>query len=88
MAMPVNIPPEFERFVQNAVTSGTFRDEAEVISEALRLLQERERRLEYLRQQIHPALERLDRGERIELNDETLDQFFERIELRGQDQHQ
>lgn len=83
--MAADIPPEFERFIQNAITSGTYRDETEVISEALRLLQEREHRLEQLRQEIRPALERLDRGEGIELNDDSLEQFFEGIEERGRD---
>lgn len=83
--MAVDIPPEFEQFVQNAITSGMFRDEGEVIRQALHLLQQREHRLEQLRQEIQPALERLDRGEGIELDDDSLDQFFNDIEKRGRD---
>ena len=51
-----------EQFVHNAITSGMFRDEGEVIRQALHLLQQHDTG-EQLRQEIQPALERLDRGE-------------------------
>lgn len=45
--------------------------------------QERERRRDELRREIAPALVRLDRGEGIELDDDSLDAFFEDIKSRG-----
>jgi len=62
------------------IGSGAFPTEAAVVGEALRLLQER---LDRLRQELQPALDRLDRGEGIELDDQSLDAFFEDIRARG-----
>ena len=47
--MTVQIPTDFESFVQNIIARGSFQTETQVVGEALRLLQEQERRLEKLR---------------------------------------
>lgn len=83
--MTVEIPPELEQFVRNVVDRGIFNSESEVIGEALRLLQERQGRLEQLREEIKPALERLDRGEGIQLDDDSLGEFFDDVKARGRD---
>jgi antitoxin ParD1/3/4 len=62
-AMTVEIPAEFSQFVEQVISRGSFASETEVIGAGLRLLQERERKLEALRAEILPALESLDRGE-------------------------
>jgi len=41
--MNVSVTPEMETFVSDAVQSGRYRSASEVIQEALRLLEERER---------------------------------------------
>jgi len=64
--------------------AGGYKSEAEVVAEALRLLQQRQRQIEELRREIQPALDRLDRGEGIELDDEGLDAFFEDVKTRSQ----
>lgn len=61
--MTVDIPAEFSDFVQNIISRGSFASEADVVGAGLRLLAERERKLELLRAEILPALESLDRGE-------------------------
>jgi len=81
--MTTEIPPEYQQFVQNMIGSGAFPTEAAVVGEALRLLQERERRLAELREELRPALESLDRGEGIDLDDDSLAGFFEDIRTRG-----
>jgi putative addiction module CopG family antidote len=81
--MTIEIPSEYQQFVREMIGSGTYHTEAEVVGEALQLLKDRQERLEHLRQDIQPALERLDRGEGIELDDQSLDQFFEDIKTRG-----
>jgi Arc/MetJ-type ribon-helix-helix transcriptional regulator len=82
--MTTEIPPEYQPFVQHLVGSGAFPTEAAVVGEALRLLHER--RLAELREELRPALEALDRGEGIELDDDSLDDFFEDIKTRGNEQ--
>jgi antitoxin ParD1/3/4 len=81
--MGVDIPAEFQQFVESAIQSGSFHNESEVIGEALRLLQKRQSYIQHLREQIEPALGQLDRGEGVELDDESLDTFFDDIKSRG-----
>ena len=44
---------------------------------------ERKQRIEKLRKELEPALERLDRGEGIELDEESLGPFLEEIKAEG-----
>jgi antitoxin ParD1/3/4 len=81
--MTVEIPPDLQQFVDQIIGAGGYKSEAEVVGQALRLLQQRQRRLEELRREIQPALDRLDRGEGIELDDEGLDAFFEDVKTRS-----
>jgi antitoxin ParD1/3/4 len=74
--MILSMPPELDAFVHQAVATGVYESEEAVVVAGLRLLQERERRLEELRAELRPALEELDRGERIPLD-------FEEIKARG-----
>lgn len=65
--MNVSLPPELEQFVHAKVKSGQYLSASDVIQEALRLLEERDRlqeiRLEILRQEIAIGIEQSDRGE-------------------------
>lgn len=82
--MSVEIPADLQQFVHNAIDSGGFKDEAEVVGSAIRLLQERQRRIEEFRREIQPALEELDRGEGIKIeSEEELRLFFDDIQQRG-----
>jgi len=82
--MTVEIPSELQPFVDQIIHSGSYNSEAEVVGSALRLLRERQARIEELRQKIQPALDQLDRGEGIELkNEDELRLFFEDIKERG-----
>ena len=56
--MTVEIPSDCQQFVHAVIDAGSYKNEAEVISDALRLLQARRRRIEELRREIQPALER------------------------------
>jgi len=80
--MSTTIPPEFEDFVTHELAAGNYQTPEEVVSEGLRLL--RERKLYELRKDIGAAMEQLERGEGIDLEDEeSLDGFFEDIKRRG-----
>jgi antitoxin ParD1/3/4 len=84
--MTIEIPADLQQFVHTVIDAGSYKDETEVVGEALRLLQERQRRIEELRREIQPALDQLDRGEGIEIKDEEeLRLFFEDIKKRGRE---
>ncbi|MBN2577391.1 MAG: type II toxin-antitoxin system ParD family antitoxin [Pirellulales bacterium] len=61
--MTVSMPPDLDAFIHQAVATGMYESEEAVIVAGLRLLQDRSRRLEELRDELRPALEELDRGE-------------------------
>jgi antitoxin ParD1/3/4 len=70
--MATAFPPEIEQFVREEVASGKYRSEEEVVCAGLRLLREREARLQALRNDVLPALEQLDRGEGQPLDAESI----------------
>jgi antitoxin ParD1/3/4 len=74
--MTLSMPPDLDAFVHRAIATGVYESEEAVVVAGLRLLQERERHLEELREELRPALESLDRGEGIPL-------VFEDIKIRG-----
>jgi antitoxin ParD1/3/4 len=65
--MNVSLTPELEQFVQSKVKSGRYLSASEVIREALRLLEERDRlyqaRLADLQKEITIGIESAERGE-------------------------
>ena len=83
--MTVEIPPDLQQFVHQVIDNGSFKSETEVVGQALRLLQQRQQKIEELRREIQPALDQLDRGEGIELDEEGLSLFFEDIKKRGRE---
>lgn len=50
--MNITLKSEIEQFIQAQIASGRFASAEDVINEAFKLLQERERRIEELRQKI------------------------------------
>lgn len=69
--MSVTIPAKLAEFVSGIVASGRFQSEEDVVAEALRLLQDRERKLQALREDIRVGIEELNRGEGapLDIND-------------------
>jgi putative addiction module CopG family antidote len=57
------LPADLEHFIHQELARGKYPSEADLVTEAVRLLRERERRLEELRKELQPALEALDRGD-------------------------
>ncbi len=57
--MYIQIKPELEQFIQAQIASGIFTNADDVINEAFKLLQEREQRLEELRQKIAVGTEQI-----------------------------
>ncbi|MBN3884621.1 MAG: type II toxin-antitoxin system ParD family antitoxin [Nostoc sp.] len=61
--MYIQIKPELEQFIQAQLASGRFTNADDVINEAFKLLQEREQRLEELRQKIAVGTEQIAKGQ-------------------------
>ena len=76
--MPITIPQELQDFVSRSVASGRFRSEEEAVQEGLKLLRDREDRLEALRADLQIGIDQLDAGLQ-----QTLD--VEAIKQRGQE---
>ena len=66
----VSLTPDLSRFVEDRLRSGRYQTASEVVREALRLLEARERAsaadLEELRREIAVGMAQLRRGERVE----------------------
>lgn len=74
--MDISLSPSLEHFVQEKIENGGYQSANEVISDALRLLQERERPreelIEQLRKEIGIGLEQADSGETAPLDVEFI----------------
>ena len=60
--MNVSLTPQLEDFVKDKVKSGRYHSASEVVREALRMLEERDRRLVELRKEIAIGLEDIEAG--------------------------
>ncbi len=82
-------PPELDQIVQQELAAGSYRSEDELLLEAVRLLHQREQDLRDFKAQLQGRLERLDRGEGIEIEDEeALRAFFDDVQARGQQRYE
>ena len=82
--LSISVPADLARFVEQSLASGRYGSTTDVVIDGLTLLKERERCRDELRSEIMPSLERLDRGEGIDLaSDDDLDRFFDEINSRG-----
>jgi antitoxin ParD1/3/4 len=61
MTMNINLSPQLEELIRNKVSSGFYSSASEVVREALRMMEERDRmkaiKFEQLRQDIHEGME-------------------------------
>lgn len=81
--MTIDVPDDIAQFIRDSISSGNFHSESDVVTAALRVFRNRETRRAQLQQEIQPAIDRLDRGEGIVLDDESLPAFFDDIIARG-----
>ena len=83
--MSIDLPEEFANFVEQEVASGRFESATDVICHSLKLLREREQRLEELRRELQIGIDQIERGEYVEISTpEELDEFFADIERRAE----
>jgi antitoxin ParD1/3/4 len=78
--MNVVLDSKTEELVRRKLETGRFRDESEVVQEAVRLLDERDRRMQQLRDDIAIGREQAQRGQLIDWTPEFLDQLSSEAE--------
>ncbi|MFB2973774.1 type II toxin-antitoxin system ParD family antitoxin [Aerosakkonema sp. BLCC-F183] len=87
--MNINLKPEQAEFIQQKLNSGKYSNVEQVIVEAFRLLDERDREyqkwLEETRQKVDVAIEELKRGEGID-GDVVVAQLKEKLRQARQEQ--
>ena len=87
--MNVSLTPRLEEYVKEKVKSGLYNSSSEVVREALRLMEERDRlrdiRLDELRKEIQIGIDQIERGESTEYTTETLHELFDGIRARGKE---
>jgi antitoxin ParD1/3/4 len=69
--MNIALKPEQEQFIQSQIDRGRFKSADEAVSQAFKLLEDRERYqswIEDTRQKVEVAVAELDRGEGVELD--------------------
>jgi antitoxin ParD1/3/4 len=81
--MNVSLTPELEQLVHDKVKTGTYQTASEVIRDGLRLLRERDQRVEALRRDIRAGFEAVERGEFTEFDESNMHELVERVKARG-----
>ena len=85
--MNVSLTPELEQYVHSKVKSGRYLSASEVVREALRLLEERDRlreiRLATLQKEIAIGIEESERGEVFD-GEEVIQELLEELEQSRQ----
>jgi Arc/MetJ-type ribon-helix-helix transcriptional regulator len=83
--MASGLSPENERFLDDAVRSGSFHTRDEALDEAVTLLRDRQAVLQH----IDEGTRQIRRGEGIELQGEDeLRAFFDELEAEGMERYQ
>lgn len=77
--MSVALPPELEAKIRERVDSGRYGDASEVIGDAMRLLEERERS-EHLNALLAIGLEQAKRGELVDFTPELFEEIDRRVD--------
>ena len=62
--MAITIPEELQAFVSRGVVSGGFRSVDEAVQEGLKLLRDREDKLEALRNDLQVGIDQFDAGQK------------------------
>jgi len=83
--MNVELTPDQRAFVQKAIESGRFTDEAEAVQEAMALWEERERRREEVLAALDLAEASLAQGAGLVMTEQSVRAFAEDVKTRGRE---
>ena len=78
--MSVTVPPETEQLLREQVEAGRYSSIEEALTEAVRLLVERERRRAELGGQVQASIDQIERGEFTEYAEHEIDKLFDEIQ--------
>jgi antitoxin ParD1/3/4 len=79
----ISLTPELEQLVNDKVKTGMYQTASEVIREGLRLLRERDQRVEALRRDVRAGFEAVERGEFTDYDESNIKELADRIKTRG-----
>ena len=81
--MNISLTPELEQLVNDKVKTGLYQTASEVIREGLRLLRERDLRVEALRLNVRAGFEAVERGEFTDYDESNIKELADRVKARG-----
>ena len=81
--MNISLTPELEQLVRDKVKTGLYQTASEVIREGLRLLRERDQRVEALRRDVGAGFEAVERGEFTAYDESSIKKLADRVKSRG-----
>ena len=81
--MNISLTPELEQLVSDKVKTGLYQTASEVIREGLRLLNERDQRLQALRRDVRAGFEAVERGDFTEYDESSIRELSNRVQARG-----
>jgi len=81
--MNISLTPELEQLVSDKLKTGMYQTASEVIREGLRLLRERDQRLEALRRDVRAGFEAVERGEYTDYDETNIHELAARVKARG-----
>jgi antitoxin ParD1/3/4 len=81
--MNVSLTPELEKLISDKVTSGMYQTASEVVREGLRLLNERDQKVEALRREVRAGFEAVERGEFSVYGEDNIKELADRVKARG-----
>jgi antitoxin ParD1/3/4 len=81
--MNISLTPELEQLVNDKVRGGMYQTASEVVREGLRLLRERDQRLEAMRLDIRAGFDAAARGKYTDYDEATIGELAGRVKERG-----
>jgi putative addiction module CopG family antidote len=81
--MEVRLTPDQQAFAREGIATGRYQNEADAVAEALSMWEERERRRVEILAAVDEAEASLDRGEGIEITEQSTRELAEDVNRRG-----